>query len=116
MYRLRINLICLVAISLMVGCAPQKTEVAEDSAAPAAPAAKEVSLAVTGMTWGACVAKVQDALANVDGVINAVVSMPDSAAVKVNEKVTVVQLTKAVIDAGFSAKVSEWQRSYFRQV
>ena len=46
MYRLRINLICLVAISLMVGCAPQKTEVAEDSAA----AAKEVSLAVTGMT------------------------------------------------------------------
>ena len=96
----------------MVGCAPQKTEVAEDSAAPAA---KEVSLAVTGMTWGACVAKVQDALANVDGVINAVVSMPDSAVVKVNEKVTVVQLTKAVIDAGFSAKVSEWQRSYFRQ-
>ena len=52
-------------------------------------------------------AKVQDALANIDGVINAVVSMPDSAVVKVNEKVTVVQLTKAVIDAGFSAKVSE---------
>ena len=49
----------------------------------------------------------QDALANVDCVINAVVSMPDSAVVKVNEKVTVVQLTKAVIDAGFSAKVSE---------
>ena len=51
MYLLRTNLICLFAISLMVGCAPQKTEVAEDSAAPAAPAAaKEVSLAVTGMT------------------------------------------------------------------
>ena len=49
----------------------------------------------------------QDALANVDGVINAIVSMPDSAVVKVNEKATVVQLTKAVIDAGFSAKVSE---------
>ena len=54
---LRINLICLFAISLMVGCAPQKTEVAEKSAAPAAKesaapaaAAKEVSLAVTGMT------------------------------------------------------------------
>jgi len=114
MYLLRINLICLFAISLMVGCAPQKTEVTEDSAAPTAPAAKEVSLAVTGMTWGACVAKVQDALANIDGVIDTVVSMPDSAVVKVNEKVTVVQLTKAVIDAGFSAKVSEWQQSYFR--
>ena len=108
MYRLRINLICLVAISLMVGCAPQKTEVAEDSAAPAAPAAKEVSLAVTGMTWGACVAKVQDALANVDGVINAIVSMPDSAVVKINENVTVAQLTEAVSGAGFSAKVAEW--------
>ena len=52
-------------------------------------------------------AKVQDALANIDGVINAVVSMPDSAVVKVNEKVTVAQLTKAVVSAGFSTKVSE---------
>ena len=49
----------------------------------------------------------QDALANIDGVLNAVVSMPDSAVVKVNEKVTVAQLTKAVVDAGFSTKVSE---------
>jgi hypothetical protein len=47
MYLLRINLICLFVIGLMVGCTSQKTEVAEDSAAPAA---KEVSLAVTGMT------------------------------------------------------------------
>ena len=58
MYLLRISLICLFVIGLMVGCASQKTEVAEDSAAPtaeesaapAAPTAKEVSLAVTGMT------------------------------------------------------------------
>ena len=50
MYLLRINLICLFVIGLMVGCTSQKTEVTEDSAAPAAPAAKEVSLAVTGMT------------------------------------------------------------------
>ena len=47
MYLLRINLICLFVIGLMVGCTSQKTKVAEDSAAPAA---KEVSLAVTGMT------------------------------------------------------------------
>ena len=47
MYLLRINLICLFVIGLMVGCTSQKTEVTENSAAPAA---KEVSLAVTGMT------------------------------------------------------------------
>jgi len=47
MYLLRINLICLFMIGLMVGCTSQKTEVTEDSAAPAA---KEVSLSVTGMT------------------------------------------------------------------
>ena len=108
MYLLRINLICLFVIGLMVGCTSQKTEVTEDSAAPAA---KEVSLAVTGMTWGACVAKVQGALAKIDGVINAAVSMPNSAVVKVNENVTVAQLTEAVTGAGFSAKVSEWQHS-----
>ncbi|HHZ93205.1 TPA: hypothetical protein EYN65_22435 [Candidatus Poribacteria bacterium] len=115
MYLLRISLICLFVIGLMVGCASQKTEVAEESAvpitkesaAPTAPAATEVSLAVTGMTCGACVAKVQGALANIDGVINAAVSMPGSAVVKVNEKVTVAQLTEAVTGAGFSAKVSE---------
>jgi len=49
MYFLRVSLICLFVVGLMVGCASQKTEVAEKSAAPAA-AAKEVSLAVTGMT------------------------------------------------------------------
>ncbi|HIO48829.1 TPA: hypothetical protein EYN23_15955 [Candidatus Poribacteria bacterium] len=120
MYLLRISLICLFVIGLMVGCASQKTEVAEESAvpesavpvtkesaAPTAPTATEVSLAVTGMTCGACVAKVQGALANIDGVINAAVSMPGSAVVKVNEKVTVAQLTEAVTGAGFSAKVSE---------
>ena len=57
MYFLRVSLICLFVVGLMVGCASQKTEVAEKSAAPAAKecaapaaAAKEVSLAVTGMT------------------------------------------------------------------
>ena len=57
MYFLRVSLICLFVVGLMVGCAAQKTEVAEKSAAPAAKesaapaaAAKEVSLAVTGMT------------------------------------------------------------------
>ena len=99
----------------MGGCASQQTEVAEKSEAPAAKesaapvaVAKEVSLAVTGMTWGACVAKVQDVLAKIDGVINAAVSMPDSAVVKINENVTVAQLTEAVSGAGFSAKVAEW--------
>ena len=118
MYFLRVSLIWLFVVVLMVGCASQKTEVAEKSAAPAAKesaaptaTAKEVSLAVTGMTWGACVAKVQGALAKIDGVINAAVSMPNSAVVKVNENVTVAQLTEAVTGAGFSAKVSEWQHS-----
>jgi len=57
MYFLRVSLICLFVVGLMVGCASQKTEVAEKSAAPAAKesvapvaTAKEVSLAVTGMT------------------------------------------------------------------
>ena len=57
MYFLRVSLICLFVVGLMVGCASQKTEVAEKSAAPAAKeseapvaAAKEVSLAGTGMT------------------------------------------------------------------
>ena len=57
MYFRRVSLICLFVVGLMVGCASQKTEVAEKSAAPAAKesaapaaAAKEVSLAVTGMT------------------------------------------------------------------
>tara|TARA_B100000809_G_C15129016_1_gene527564 strand:+ start:1752 stop:1925 length:174 start_codon:yes stop_codon:yes gene_type:complete len=57
MYFLRVSLICLFVVGLMVGCASQKTEVAEKSAEPAAKesaapaaAAKEVSLAVTGMT------------------------------------------------------------------
>ena len=50
MYFLRVSLICLFVVGLMVGCASQKTEVAEDIVAPATPAAKEVSLAVTGMT------------------------------------------------------------------
>ena len=115
MYLLRTGFVCLLAVVVMVGCASQQTEVAEKSEAPvakesAAPVAtaKEVSLAVTGMTWGACVAKVQDVLAKIDGVINAAVSMPDSAVVKINENVTVAQLTEAVSGAGFSAKVAEW--------
>ena len=49
----------------------------------------------------------QGALAKIDGVINAAVSMPNSAVVKVNENVTVAQLAEAVTGAGFSAKVSE---------
>ena len=49
----------------------------------------------------------QDALAKIDGVINAAVSMPNSAVVKVNESVTVAQLTEAVTGAGFSAKGSK---------
>ena len=114
MYFLRVSLICLFVVGLMVGCASQKTEVAEKSAAPAAKesaapaaAAKEVSLAVTGMRWGSCFSKVQDVLSKIEGVINAAVSMPDSAVVKINENVTVAQLTEAVSGAGFSAKVAE---------
>ena len=49
----------------------------------------------------------QDVLAKIDGVINAAVSMPDSAVVKINENVTVAQLTEAVSGDGFSAKVAE---------
>ena len=57
MYLLRVSFVCLLAVVVMVGCASQQTEVAEKSEAPAAKdsatpvaVAKEVSLAVTGMT------------------------------------------------------------------
>ena len=49
----------------------------------------------------------QDVLAKIDGVINAAVSMPDSAVVRINENVSVAQLTAAVSGAGFSATVAE---------
>ena len=57
MYLLRVSFVCLLAVVVMVGCASQQTEAAEKSEAPAAKesaapvaVAKEVSLAVTGMT------------------------------------------------------------------
>ena len=57
MYLLRVSFICLLAVVVVVGCTSQKTEVAEKSEVPAAKesaapvaTAKEVSLAVTGMT------------------------------------------------------------------
>ena len=102
---------------LVIGCASEKkmestaTEAAQptsaktDATASAPAAAEQITLAVTGMTWGACVSKVQSALTQVPGVISADVSLSDSKAVVKLEKgkATTTQLTDAVKGAGFSA-------------
>ena len=62
-------------------------------------------LGVTGMTCGACVAKVQNALSRVSGVIGAEVSLEGKNAVINVEKgkITRADLIAVVKKAGFSA-------------
>ena len=73
-------------------------------------AVEEITLNVTGMTWGACTSKVQAALSKVAGV-SEVVSVSDAdntAVVKVKKgKVKTADLTTAVQGAGFSAEVAQ---------
>ena len=72
-------------------------------------AAKEITLAVSGLTWGACVAKVQSALTQVPGVISADVSQAEGKAVVQCEtgKASITQLTDAVKQAGFGAEATD---------
>jgi len=73
-------------------------------------AVEEVTLNVTGMTWGACTSKVQDALSKVTGVseVVSVSSTDNTAVVKVEKgKVQAADLTSAVQGAGFSAEVAQ---------
>ena len=57
-----------------------------------------------------CVKKVRSALSKVPGVLEANVEMPNKADVKVEKgKVTLDQLTKAVKEAGYSAKLRKPQ-------
>lgn len=71
---------------------------------------QEVTFDVTGMTWGACTSKVQEALTKTPGVTE-VVSVSDesnSATVKIEKgKVTAADLATVIKDAGFDAKVAE---------
>ena len=74
-------------------------------------AIEEVTLSVTGMTWGACTSAVQDALSQVTGVSEVVsVSMAENqAVVKVEKgKVATEDLIKAVeADQRFKAKAAQ---------
>ena len=73
---------------------------------PISPKAKEeFVLVVTGMTCGACVAKVQNALIRVSGVIGAEVSLEGKNAVVNVEKgkITRADLIAVVKETGFSA-------------
>lgn len=107
--------VCFAALLFVVACADTAKKEAEETApaqtaAPAIePAIEEVTLAVTGMTWGACTSKVQDALTNLTGVTEVVsVSMEENKAVVKIEKDKVEKdaLVKAVTDVGFSAQVA----------
>ena len=73
---------------------------------PISPKAKEeIELIVTGMTCGVCVAKVQNALSRVSGVIGAEVSLEGKNAVVNVEKgkITRADLIAVVKETGFSA-------------
>ena len=73
---------------------------------PISPKAKEeIELVVTGMTCGVCVAKVQNALSRVSGVIGAEVSLEGKNAVVNVEKgkITRADLIAVVKKTGFSA-------------
>jgi len=102
--------VCFAALLFVVACADTaKKEAEEAPTQTAAPAIEEVTLAVTGMTWGACTNKVQDALTKLTGVTEVVsVSMEENKAVVKIEKDKVEKdaLVKAVTDVGFSAQVA----------
>ena len=73
---------------------------------PISPKAKEeFELVVTGMTCGACVSKVQNAISRVSGVIDAEISLEEQNAVINVEKgkITIADLITAVGKTGFSA-------------
>ena len=106
----RMLFVCFAALLFVFACADTAKKEAEEAPAQTAETSiEEVTLAVTGMTWGACTSKVQDALTKLTGVTEVVsVSMEDNKAVVKIEKDKVEKdaLVKAVTEAGFSAQVS----------
>ena len=113
--------VCLAALLFVFACAdsskkpaetPSQTaeEATETPDQTAAVSIEEVTLTVTGMTWGGCTSAVQDALTKVTGVSEVVsVSMDENkAVVKVEKgKVTTDALVKAVeADPRFKATVA----------
>lgn len=98
MHIAKVSLIFLVAFGLILGCGLFGEKI------------QEVTFDVTGMTWGACTSKVQEALKNTPGVTE-VVSVSDesnTAVVKIEKsKVSADKVAKVITDTGFSAKVAE---------
>ena len=98
MHIARLSLIFLVAFVLLAGCALFGEQI------------QEVTLDVTGMTWGNCTSTVQDALTKVTGVSEVVSVSQDTntAVVKIEKgKVTTDALIKAVeADPRFKATVA----------
>ena len=113
--------VCLAALLFVFACAdtskkpaetPSQTaeETTETPPQTAAASIEEITLNVTGMTWGSCTSAVQDALTKVTGVSEVVsVSMDENkAVVKVEKgKVTTDALVKAVeADPRFKATIA----------
>ena len=98
MHIAKLSLICLVAFVFILGCGLFGEQI------------QEVTLDVTGMTWGNCTSKVQEALKNVTGVSEVVSVSSDSntAVVKIEKgKVKTDELIKAVeADPRFKATVA----------
>ena len=87
MHIAKLSLIFLVAFGLILGCGLFGESI------------QEVTLDVTGMTWGNCTSTVQEALKNTTGVTEVVSVSQDSntAVVKIEKgKVTTDALIKAV--------------------
>lgn len=113
--------VCFAALLFVFACAdtskkpadaPSQTaeETTETPTQTAEASIEEVTLTVTGMTWGVCTSAVQDALTKVTGVSEVVsVSMAENkAVVKIEKgKVETDVLVKAVTEAGFSASLAE---------
>ena len=116
----RMIFVCFAALLFVVACADTEKKPAETPSQTAeettetpqtvAASIEEVTLNVTGMTWGGCTSAVQDALSKVTGVSEVVsVSMDEKkAVVKVEKgKVTTDALVKAVeADPRFKATVA----------
>jgi P-type Cu+ transporter len=85
------------------GSAPGPSEPASTVAAPLTDA--ELSLAIGGMTCGACVARVERALNSLDGVVAQVNYASERASVTLTGQVPVQRLIDQVTSAGYSAEL-----------
>ena len=91
----------LLASFLAVGCSRPESEQQELTAENA----KEMTIAVEGMSCNSCVANVKSTLKPMEGVEKVTVSLIDrNATITYNpEKVTPVQVQKAINDLGYKA-------------